>query len=208
MNKIKQRPIVLASGSPRRKELLTGLGLTFAIKASDVNEDIQGTYSPNEIVTLLAQRKAEAVAQEVEEGLVIGSDTIVVLDQEVLGKPGSEEDAFSMLSKLQGNVHTVFSGVVIIDVDTGNSRTGYQSTKVKLRLLDEKEIRKYISTREPLDKAGAYAIQGLGATLVESIEGDYFTVVGLPLALTAQYLREFGVDVLATAANKNFLVDD
>jgi septum formation protein len=113
-----------------------------------------------------------------------------------------------MLSKLQGNVHTVFSGVVIIDVDTGNSRTGYQSTKVKLRLLDEKEIRKYISTREPLDKAGAYAIQGLGATLVESIEGDYFTVVGLPLALTAQYLREFGVDVLATAANKNFLVDD
>jgi septum formation protein len=202
MNQNKQRPIVLASGSPRRKELLTGLGVSFSVLVSDVNEDIQGTYSPDEIVTLLAQRKAEAVAHEVKEGLVIGSDTIVVLDQEVLGKPSNEEEAFSMLSKLQGNVHTVFSGVVIIDVETGSSQVGYQSTNVKLRPLSENEIRLYISTGEPMDKAGAYAIQGLGATLVESIQGDYFTVVGLPLALTAQYLKEFGVDILATAAHK------
>jgi septum formation protein len=202
MNEKKHRPIVLASGSPRRKELLSGLGLTFTIQPSDVNEDIQGTYSPDEMVTLLAQRKAEAVAREVNEGLVIGSDTIVVLQQEVLGKPKDEDDAFSMLSKLQGNVHTVFSGVVIIDVETGTSRVGFQSTQVKLRPLNVKEIRQYISTREPMDKAGSYAIQGLGATLVESIEGDYFTVVGLPLALTAQYLRELGVNVLAIALHK------
>jgi septum formation protein len=202
MNEKKYRPIVLASGSPRRKELLSGLGLTFTIQPSDVNEDMQGAYSPDEMVTLLAKRKAEAVAREVNEGLVIGSDTIVVLQQEILGKPKDEDDAFSMLSKLQGNVHTVFSGVVIIDVETGTSRVGFQSTQVKLRPLNEKEIRQYISTREPMDKAGSYAIQGLGATLVESIEGDYFTVVGLPLALTAQYLREFGVDVLAIALHK------
>jgi septum formation protein len=202
MKQDRQRQIVLASGSPRRKELLSGLGVSFSVVVSDVNEDIQGTYSPDEIVTMLAQRKAEAVVKEVQEGLVIGSDTIVVLDQEVLGKPSSEEDAFSMLCKLQGNVHTVFSGVVIIDVETGSSKVGFQSTNVKLRPLSEKEILLYISTKEPMDKAGAYAIQGLGATLVESIEGDYFTVVGLPLALTAQYLNEFGVDILAIAAHK------
>jgi septum formation protein len=202
MNEKKQRPIVLASGSPRRKELLAGLGLEFTIRPSDVDEEIQGSYSPAEIVTLLAQRKADAIAQEVKEGLIIGSDTIVVLNEEVLGKPKNEADAFSMLTTLQGNVHTVYSGVVVIDAETGLFKAGHQSTKVKMRPINDIEIRQYIATKEPMDKAGAYAIQGLGATLVESIEGDYFTVVGLPLLLTAQYLQKFGVDVLSLASNK------
>jgi septum formation protein len=201
MNEKKQRPIILASGSPRRKELLAGLGLEFTVRPSDVDEEIQGSYSPAEIVTLLAQRKADAIAQEVKEGLIIGSDTIVVLNEEVLGKPKNEADAFSMLTTLQGNVHTVYSGVVVIDAETGLFKAGYQSTKVKLRPINDIEIRQYIATKEPMDKAGAYAIQGLGATLVEGIEGDYFTVVGLPLLLTAQFLQKFGVHVLSLASN-------
>lgn len=196
MKRKQQRSIILASSSPRRRELLAGLGLEFTVIPSDVSEEIEEVCSPEEMVKLLAQRKAVAVASRVEQGLVIGSDTIVVLDGEILGKPRDKEDAFSMLVRLQGREHEVYSGLSIVDAKTHEYETGFQSTKVRMRALNDLEITQYIATDEPMDKAGSYAIQGLGATLVEGINGDYFTVVGLPLALTAKYLRHFGVDLI------------
>lgn len=196
MKKNKHRSIILASSSPRRKELLAGLGLEFTVISSDVSEEVENNCSPEEMVKLLAQRKAEAVARQIDQGLVIGADTIVVLEGEVLGKPRDKIDAFSMLTRLQGREHKVYSGISIVDAKTNEYETGFQSTTVRMRSLNDLEVTQYIATDEPMDKAGAYAIQGLGATLVEGINGDYFTVVGLPLALTAKYLRNFGVDLV------------
>lgn len=191
-----QRRIVLASGSPRRKELLAGLGLSFTVSPSDVNEDVNENLTPAELVELLALRKAEAVAKDLDQGLVIGSDTIVVLNEEVLGKPSNEDEAFEMLTKLQGSSHLVYSGLAIIDLDRKTTLVDHQYTEVRMRQVSAEEIRAYIATGEPMDKAGSYAIQGLGSIFIESMNGDYFTVVGLPLRLTAQYLKECGVDVL------------
>lgn len=191
-----QRPIILASGSPRRRELLSGLGLEFVVLVSDINEEVDEPCSPAELVETLALKKAQAVAKQVDTGLVIGSDTIVVLNEEVLGKPKDEEEAFSMLSRLQGKSHLVFSGLAVLDVDTGGIKLGHQSTEVRMREVSEEEIRQYIATKEPMDKAGSYAIQGIGAILVEGVVGDYFSVVGLPLRLTAQFLKECGVNIL------------
>lgn len=196
MKKNQHRSIILASSSPRRKELLAGLGLEFTVISSDVSEEVENNCSPEEMVKLLAQRKAEAVARQIDQGLVIGADTIVVLEGEVLGKPRDKIDAFSMLTRLQGREHEVYSGISIVDAKTNEYETGFQSTTVRMRSLNDLEVTQYIATDEPMDKAGAYAIQGLGATLVEGINGDYFTVVGLPLALTAKYLRNFGVDLV------------
>lgn len=196
MKKNQHRSIILASSSPRRKELLAGLGLEFTVISSDVSEEVENNCSPAEMVKLLAQRKAEAVARQIDQGLVIGADTIVVLEGEVLGKPRDKIDAFSMLTRLQGREHKVYSGISIVDAKTNEYETGFQSTTVRMRSLNDLEVTQYIATDEPMDKAGAYAIQGLGATLVEGINGDYFTVVGLPLALTAKYLRNFGVDLV------------
>lgn len=192
-----QKPIILASGSPRRKELLAGLGLQFEVLVSDVNEEIEEVLPPHQLVEVLACKKAEAIAAKVSRGIVIGSDTIVVLNGEILGKPKNEEDAFSMLSRLQGNLHTVYTGVSLIDAESRRSEVAYQATQVKMKSLSVEQIRHYIATKEPLDKAGSYAIQGIGATLIEGIEGDFYTVVGLPLALTAEKLKSFGVDVLS-----------
>ncbi|WP_139490273.1 Maf family protein [Brevibacillus dissolubilis] len=186
-------PIILASSSPRRRELLHNLGLEFTVQSSDVDETTAPGLSPQEIVESLSIRKAQATAVGVDTGLVIGSDTIVVLDQKVLGKPADEDDAFGMLSSLQGREHTVYSGVAIVDAATGKSEVSHSSTKVKIRAMTDAEIRSYIATKEPMDKAGSYAIQGFGATIVEGIVGDYFTVVGLPLGLTAQLLSRFGI---------------
>lgn len=190
------KPIILASGSPRRQQLLAGLGLQFKVQLSDIDEELAEEYSPNQIVEFLARRKVEAVKKNVNQGLVIGSDTIVVLEDDILGKPRDEQEAFDMLSRLQGNRHVVFSGLAIVDVEENKWKVAHQSTKVTMGSLTPEEIKNYIRTKEPMDKAGAYAIQGIGATLIEKIEGDYFTVVGLPLRLTAQFLREFGVDIL------------
>ncbi|MGC5326614.1 Maf family protein [Brevibacillus sp. SYSU BS000544] len=192
------KTLVLASSSPRRKELLTTLGIPFSIAVSDVDETTPLQFSPTEIVETLALRKAAKIAGEMKEGLILGSDTIVVLDDQVLGKPQDEVDAFRMLSMLQGREHTVYSGVAIIDAQTNQQKVASSSTKVMIRSLTSEEINAYIKTKEPMDKAGSYAIQGIGSTIVEGIEGDYFTVVGLPLKLTAQLLKHFGIDVLAS----------
>jgi septum formation protein len=188
-------PLILASSSPRRRELLQGLGLDFTVVTSDVDETTDSHLAPAEVVEQLALRKAGAVAKKVEKGIVLGSDTIVVLDGQILGKPSDESDAFRMLSALQGREHTVYSGVALIDAASGRSEVAHNATRVMIRPMTEQEINAYIATGEPMDKAGSYAIQGIGATMVEGIVGDYFTVVGLPLHLTAKLLARFGVSL-------------
>ncbi|EST56579.1 septum formation protein Maf [Brevibacillus panacihumi W25] len=191
-----EKMLILASSSPRRKELLQTLGLSFSIQSSDVDETTDPGMQPQEIVEELALRKARKIASGLTEGVVLGSDTIVVLDGEILGKPVDDEDAYRMLHALQGCEHTVYSGIALIDAESGQSEVTHSRTQVRIRPLAPDEIRAYIATREPMDKAGSYAIQGIGATLVEGIEGDYFTVVGLPLRLTASMLSRFGIQVL------------
>jgi septum formation protein len=199
--KANQPSIVLASASARRKELLAGLGLNFTVQPSVASEVVEEEVSPEEFVMILARRKARDVAfsladNEEERFLVIGSDTVVVLDGEILGKPESEEEAFRMLSRLQGKTHTVYTGLCVMDTATGKEKSGYRATRVTMRELSPDKIRRYIATGEPMDKAGAYGIQGYGAILVSHIDGDYFSVVGLPLSLISDFLEEFGVKLL------------
>lgn len=190
------KPLVLASGSPRRRELLAQLGLSFEVCPSNVDETLEPGTSPAQAVETLALRKARAVAATCSEGLVIGSDTVVVLDGEMLGKPRDAEEAVAMLKRLAGRTHRVYTGLAVIDVATGDCRVGHSVTAVQMDALTDAEIRRYVATGEPMDKAGAYAIQGIGATLVTHIEGDYFTVVGLPLHLLRRFLGEMGVHIL------------
>lgn len=192
----KNVPLILASSSPRRRELLQTLGLSFTIITSDVDETTAEHLSASEVVEELSLRKAKEVASRLTEGVVLGSDTVVVLDDQILGKPVDEMDAYRMLSMLQGQEHTVYSGVALIDVETGRAEVSHSLTHVRIRALTEQEIKSYIATGEPMDKAGSYAIQGIGATIVEGINGDYFTVVGLPLGLTSTLLTRFGMPIL------------
>ncbi|MBG9566233.1 Maf family protein [Brevibacillus agri] len=192
----KHDTLILASSSPRRRELLQALGIPFTVMTSDVDETTAPGLSPAQVVEELSLRKAKEVAARLTEGVVLGSDTIVVLDGHILGKPADEADAFRMLSMLQGREHTVYSGVALIDAATGRSEVAHSHTDVKIRPLSEAEIKSYIATKEPMDKAGSYAIQGIGATIVEGITGDYFTVVGLPLCLTSKLLARFGMPIL------------
>lgn len=190
--------IILASGSPRRRELLSLLGLPFEVITSEADESTPPDYTPEEIVRSLALRKAKAVAAEAGDrnAVIIGSDTIVVLDNTVLGKPVDESDSRVMLSRLQGRTHKVYTGVACIGLPNGHTIIEHRVTSVTMRAMTSEEIAAYIATGEPADKAGSYAIQGLGSTLVERIEGCYFNVVGLPLSLLGEMLSEFGITVL------------
>ncbi|WHY18409.1 Maf family protein [Paenibacillus sp. G2S3] len=190
--------IILASGSPRRRELLSLLGLPFEVITSEADESTPPDFTPEQIVRSLALRKAEAVVASVGErnAVIVGSDTIVVLDNTVLGKPVDELDSKSMLTRLQGRNHKVYTGVACIGLPHGKTIVEHRVTSVTMRAMTEDEIVAYIATGEPADKAGSYAIQGLGSTLVERIEGCYFNVVGLPLSLLGEMLSEFGITVL------------
>jgi len=190
--------IILASGSPRRRELLSLLGLPFEVITSEADESTPSDFTPEQIVRSLALRKAEAVVASVGErnAVIVGSDTIVVLDNTVLGKPVDELDSKSMLTRLQGRNHKVYTGVACIGLSQGKTIVEHRVTSVTMRAMTEDEIVAYIATGEPADKAGSYAIQGLGSTLVERIEGCYFNVVGLPLSLLGEMLSEFGITVL------------
>ncbi|MBO8172540.1 MAG: septum formation inhibitor Maf [Bacillaceae bacterium] len=192
-----EKRIILASSSPRRKQLMEGMGLNFDVIPSRVDETVSEDLEPSEIVETLALRKASEVAERVGGGIVIGSDTVVVLDGNVLGKPRDESHAFDMLNRLQGRTHLVYSGLAVIDNGTGRQISGHCVTRVHMKSLSPRKIKKYIDSGEPLDKAGSYAIQGIGATLIDFIEGDYFNVVGLPVSLLADYLEELGIDVLS-----------
>ena len=170
--------LVLASKSPRRSEILKNAGFDFVIRTADADETIAEGTNPEDAVVMLAARKAMAVERAKDE-VVLGADTIVVLDDKILGKPKDREDAFNMLRSLSGRVHSVFTGVCAIS-DKG-SMTFAEETKVEFYPLTDEEINTYIDSNDCYDKAGAYGIQGLASKFIRGIKGDYFNVVGLPI---------------------------
>jgi nucleoside triphosphate pyrophosphatase len=177
------KKIILASQSPRRKILLEQMGLEFLVIASDFDESELYNEIPSEYVTELARGKAEFVARYIDyPAIIIGSDTTVYFENNYLNKPNDEEDAKNMLRKLSGGWHSVFSGICVIDTESGKIKKDYSETKVKFRELSGEEVDAYVASGSPLDKAGAYGIQDdFGAVFVEKIEGDFYNVVGLPI---------------------------
>ncbi len=187
--------IVLASASPRRRELLQSLGLEFEVLPAGVNEDFAGR-DPVDMAESLAERKARAVAGRVGDGLILGADTVVFQRGRFLGKPEGPEEAAAMLTALQGDTHEVLTGVSLIRMPDGHAVVDHERTRVHFRAMTAQEIDWYVATGEPLDKAGAYAIQGLGGLFVRGIKGCWFNVVGLPLPLLSGLFRRQGVDLL------------
>ncbi len=183
---------ILASASERRRELLTRIGLDFEIAVAPIQEKGDGPESPAERAVINAKLKAAAVARRRPDCLVLGADTIVVLGEVVLGKPAGPDEARWMLSVLSGRVHRVITGFALIHRAALIDHADFVSTQVKIKPLTEAEIKAYVATGEPLDKAGAYAIQGIGAGLVEWIRGSYTNVVGLPLAQVLDRLDRLG----------------
>ena len=190
------RQLILASLSPRRSELLKQLGLDFRILPCEVNETSPPGLRPDELVETLAARKALAAAGLLDKGIVIGADTVVALNGQVLGKPTGTSDAVEMLRQLQGTNHEVYTGVALVDAGRREILIDHEQTRVYFKPLEEIEILRYVSTGEPMDKAGAYAIQGLAAMFISRLEGCYTNVVGLPLAKLSEMLRQFGYNVL------------
>ncbi|NLG84394.1 MAG: septum formation inhibitor Maf [Firmicutes bacterium] len=190
--------LILASSSPRRAALLSGLGLTFRVVPSSFEERHEGARpeDPTRLVESLALGKAREVAERIGHGLVLGADTVVILAGEILEKPLDAAEARRMLVKLSGRWHEVYTGVAVVAAEEGRFRVAHERTRVKFRRLAPEEIEAYVRTGEPMDKAGAYGIQGRGALLVERIHGCYTNVVGLPLVKTALLLREFGLRIL------------
>ena len=192
--------IILASQSPRRKELLERMGIRdFETISPNVDESAFHGLPPEELVRRLSAEKAAAVAGKAgEDAIVIAADTVVALEGAVLGKPADELDAFKMLSALSGVRHQVYTGVTVCR--GGEKQTAHEVTDVTFRELSEEEIERYIATGEPMDKAGAYGIQGYGALLIQGISGDYYNVMGLPVCRLSGMLARFGVDCLKLAA--------
>lgn len=181
--------IILASASPRRKELIELAGYDFEVICADIVEVVPEEAMPQEVVMSLALQKAQAVAAEHKEAVVIGSDTVVALDGKILGKPHSEQEACEMLRSLSGRTHKVFTGVAI--VCGGKVKNFFDETDVEFYSLGDDEIKKYVATGEPTDKAGAYGIQGKGSVLVKRINGDFFSVMGLPIAKLYREMSDF-----------------
>lgn len=194
--------IILASQSPRRQELLTGMGLApFIVRPAQGEETAPPGLSPQALVEVLSAQKAAEVASTAHpQDLIVAADTVVAVGGRVLGKPRDRQQAQEMLGALSGRSHMVYTGVTVRQGD--RILTGHEGTQVTFRALTQEEICRYVDTGEPMDKAGAYGIQGYGALLVEGIRGDYFNVVGLPVGLLHQMLRSFGVDALALAAER------
>ena len=183
------KKLILASGSPRRKEILEQVGLDFCVFPSDVEEVITKQV-PSDIVMELSRQKAEDVFQKQKEQdvIVLGADTVVAYEGKILGKPKDKEDAAAMLHMLSGQKHSVYTGVTLIS--SAGRETFYEETRVEFYPMSEKEIRDYVNSKEPIDKAGAYGIQGKAAVFIKGIEGDYYNVVGLPVARVSQYLQK------------------
>jgi septum formation protein len=188
--------IVLASASPRRKELLERIGLRFEVDPTDCDEGRTRASEPHGMAMELSLGKARAAARKHRKAIIIAADTLVLLEGRVFGKPHTNAEAREMLRALNGRTHSVITGFTILDTETGKVLSGSVETKVHIRKLTLKEIDSYVRTKESLDKAGSYAIQGRGAALVDRIEGDYSNVVGLPLSALVEALRDFGVDAL------------
>ncbi|KKP59268.1 MAG: septum formation inhibitor Maf [Candidatus Magasanikbacteria bacterium GW2011_GWC2_34_16] len=190
------KKIILASTSPRRKELFGKLGLPFVVEASDYEEDMTLKMPPQKLAKFLSYGKAAVVAKKHKSGIVIGADTFVVFNNHLLGKPKSKAEAKKMLKKLSGKRVDILTGLAIIDVDSGKKINTIDVTKVFIRKLTDQEINNYIASGEPMDKAGAFAIQGLGAVIIKRIEGDFMGAMGLPLFILAKELKKIGVSVL------------
>ena len=184
--------VVLASSSPRRRELLTLIGIPHVVMPADIDETVYPGELPEVHAERLARGKAAVVAEREQSAVVIGADTIVVVDGDILGKPRDEMDAAVMLRRLSGRAHIVLTAVAVARGRTVTS--GVESVDVRFRDLSEDEIARYIATREPMDKAGAYGIQGFGATIVDRIDGDYFAVMGLALGRMVRLLAGVGVE--------------
>lgn len=183
------KKLILASASPRRRQLLEQIGLVFEVIPSEVNEQEIIYHDPLANVQAIALRKARDVASKIGEGIVIGADTQILVNGEILGKPIDKADALRMLSRLSGKTHQVVTGVAILDVETEFTETWVETTLVTFRKLTIDEISAYLDTGEHIGKAGAYGIQGKAAAFVERIEGCYFNVVGLPLSKLVQKIR-------------------
>ncbi len=193
--------IILASQSPRRKELLERMGITdFKVIPAQEAELATRTLTADQLVEELSQRKCAEVAAAHPKDLIIAADTVVSINNRVLGKPRTEEDAAQMLAALSGKLHLVYTGVTV--AKEGRTLTQHEVTSVRFRTLTQADIIRYIATGEPMDKAGAYGIQGYGSVLVEGISGDYYNVMGLPVCRLARMLARFGVDTLALAVEK------
>lgn len=187
--------MILASKSPRRQELLKLLGLEFTVHTADIDEHMDPSLPPEQEVARVSAEKAMAVAKDcAEEDIIISADTIVVIDGQILGKPKSEADAIRMLNLLSGRRHEVMTGLTVLS--GGQSQTRVVRTGIEFRRLTDREIDAYVATGEPMDKAGAYGIQGRASIFVSHLDGDYFCVMGLPVCTLTQMLRERGITVL------------
>ncbi len=190
----RRRQIILASGSPRRKELLELTGLKFVVESPDINESMNDKETPKEHVERLAQAKAASIAKEHPDAIILACDTCVILNGRIVfGKPENKKDAKEMLEQLAGKEHTVASAVAIIWLKKNRQHIVTVETKVRMKQMEDWEIQWYLASGEPLDKAGAYAIQGRGSIFIEGIIGSYTNVVGLPLMEAVLLLRSFGI---------------
>ncbi|MCG0275252.1 MAG: Maf family protein [Thermosediminibacteraceae bacterium] len=196
MEQTKAPKLILASASPRRQALLAQVGLEFEVIPSSIDEVMPPKGLPELIATSLAEQKAMDVALRVGEGIVIAADTVVALDDSILGKPKNEDEARKMLERLSNKWHRVFTGIAVIDAASFKKVSDYEESRVKFKALSASEIENYIKTGEPMDKAGGYGIQGKGALLVEKIEGCYYNIVGLPLFKLGCLLSSFGIKIL------------
>lgn len=194
---MQNKKIVLASASPRRKELLQAIGLEFEIIPADIDETLESDKFSLNAIEKLALDKALDVSKRINyPALIIGSDTVVVIDDQVLGKPKDKEDAFTMLNKLSGRTHKVISAIAIYDTVQDKTLVDSVSSEVTFREMTDKEITNYIESSEPMDKAGAYAIQGIGGIFVSSICGCYSNIVGISIFKLAEMLKAFGISVI------------
>lgn len=185
------RKLILASASPRRANLLKLLGLDFEIIDSHLNENEESYTMPEVHVLELAQKKALKVADKIGEGVIVGADTIVVLNKKILGKPKNVREAKIMLAELSGKTHSVYTGIAFVEKPSGNSFSDYEKTEVTFRELQQNEIDEYVKTGSPLDKAGAYGIQDLSAVFVTKVDGCFYNVVGFPITKFYNAMRDF-----------------
>ena len=191
--------IILASKSPRRREILENTKVRFSIKESQIDEVIKANESPKETVMRLAYEKALDVANNNKESLVIGADTIVVINNQILGKPKDEGEAYDMIKLLSGKTHYVITGFALINLSLNKKVIDCEVSQVTFKELSEECIKDYINTKESLDKAGAYGIQGYGGLLVKNIQGDYFNIVGLPISKISDCLKDhFKINLFTT----------
>ncbi len=190
---INERNIILASKSPRRKELLENIGLKFSVRPADIEEVHRGIIGSGNIVIDLAEQKADAIKDKMfHDRIIIASDTIVVINEKILNKPIDREDAFNMLKSLSGNVHSVFSSLYVYDGYEKKEIKEFTKTKVEFYPLTGEQVNDYLDTHEPFDKAGAYGIQGYGSKFIKKIEGCFFSVMGFPIPLFSQEMYKLG----------------